>query len=79
LPQGDYFDTTTNKNSNQKDFKLVYDWMGALRNLDKMLELYELLQDIETKMEDKAGQQGSNIMEVDKCLFIVGNKLYVIN
>jgi hypothetical protein len=41
LPQGDYFDTTINKNSNQKDFKLVYDWMGALGNLDKVLELYD--------------------------------------
>jgi len=39
---------------------LDYYWKGAVKNLDKELELYELLQDVESMREDEAGHEGTN-------------------
>jgi hypothetical protein len=47
--------------SGRKGKDLDYYWKGAIKNLDKELELYKLLQDVETMREDEAGQHGTPI------------------
>ena len=46
--------------SREKGKDLDYYWKDAIKNLDKELELYELLQDVESTREDEAGHEGTN-------------------
>ena len=45
----------------RKGKDLDYYWKGAVKNLDKELELYELLHDVESMREDEAGSDGTPI------------------
>jgi hypothetical protein len=50
--------------SGQKGKYLDYYWKGVVKNLNRELELYKLLQDVESVREDETGPGRSNSTSV---------------